>query len=63
AVRYVSTATHTGGPFMGVEAAGARIRVDEISIFRIEAGRIAEQWCLNDDLAFDKQLRSVAPSE
>ncbi len=48
---------------MGVEAAGARIRVDEISIFRIEAGRIAEQWCLNDDLAFDKQLRSVAPSE
>ena len=32
------------------------MRVDEISIFRIEDGRIAEQWCLNDDLAFFKQI-------
>ena len=60
AVRYVSTATHTGSPFLGVPAAGARIRVDEMSIFRVEAKLVAEQWCLNDDLAFEKQLRAVA---
>jgi predicted ester cyclase len=60
AVRYVSTATHTGVPFLGVPAAGARIRVDEMSIFRVEAGLVAEQWCLNDDLAFEKQLRAGA---
>ena len=60
AVRYVSTATHTGAPFLGVTAAGARIRVDEMSIFRAEAGRVAEQWCLNDDLAFAAQLRAGA---
>ncbi|MBL6454306.1 ester cyclase [Belnapia sp. T6] len=60
AVRYVSTATHTGAPFLGAAASGARIRVDEMSIFRIEAGLVAEQWCLNDDLAFEKQLRAGA---
>ena len=38
---------------------GARVRVDELSIFRIADGRIAEQWCLNDDLAFFKQLDSA----
>ena len=37
---------------------GRAINVDEISIFRIENGRVAEQWCLNDDLAFDKQTIS-----
>ena len=31
-----------------------------MSIFRIEAGLVAEQWCLNDDLAFEKQLRAAA---
>jgi predicted ester cyclase len=60
AVRYVSTATHTGTPFLGVAAAGARIAVDELSIFRVAAGRVAEQWCLNDDLAFERQLRAGA---
>ncbi len=54
-VRYVSTGTQTG-PFLDRPPSGARVRVDEISIFRIADGRIAEQWCLNDDLAFFKQL-------
>ena len=55
AVRYVSTGTQDGA-FLGRPPSGARVRVDEISIFRIADGRIAEQWCLNDDLAFFKQI-------
>ena len=56
AVRYYSTGTHLG-PFGTRPASGHRLRVDELSIFRIAGGRVAEQWCLNDDLAFDNQLR------
>lgn len=55
AVRYVSTGTQQG-PFLGRPPCGAAVRVDELSIFRIADGRIAEQWCLNDDLAFFRQL-------
>lgn len=54
-VRYVSTGTQDGA-FLGRLPSGARVRVDEISIFRIADGRIAEQWCLVDDLALFKQL-------
>ncbi len=56
AVRYHSTGTHLG-TFGTRPASGHRLRIDELSIFRIAGGRVAEQWCLNDDLAFDKQLR------
>lgn len=56
AVRYHSTGTHLGA-FAGVPASGRCIEVDEMSIFRIEDGRVVEQWCLNDDLAFGKQIR------
>lgn len=54
-VRYVSTGTQDGA-FLGRPPSGARVRVDEISIFRIADGRVAEQWCLNDDLAFFRQI-------
>lgn len=59
-VRYVSTGTQRGA-YLDRPPSGARVRVrvDEISIFRIADGRIAEQWCLNDDLAFFKQLDSA----
>lgn len=56
AVRYHSTGTHLGA-FAGLAASGRRIAVDELSIFRIKDGRVVEQWCLNDDLAFAKQIR------
>jgi predicted ester cyclase len=56
AVRYRSTGTNSG-VFGGRPPTGRRIAVDELSIFRIADGRIAEQWCLVDDTAFGKQLR------
>ena len=56
AVRYHSTGTNTG-VFGDRPPTGKRIAVDELSIFRISNGRVAEQWCLVDDLAMGKQLR------
>jgi len=56
AVRYFSTGTNTG-IFEGRAPTGQQIEVDELSIFRIADGRVVEQWCLNDDLAFGKQMR------
>lgn len=53
--RYVSTGTHRGR-FIGLEATGRKITIDEISIYRFEEGLVAEQWCLTDDLSLAKQL-------
>jgi predicted ester cyclase len=43
--RYVSTGLHTE-PFFDLAATGKRARFDEISIFRVHNGLVAEQWCL-----------------
>ena len=48
--RYTSTGTHLGS-YAGVSPTGHRMELDEISIFRIEAGRVVEQWCLSDDIS------------
>ena len=53
--RYVSSGTH-GGPYGGVPATGRRVEIDEISIYRIAEGKVAEQWCLADNLALRAQL-------
>jgi len=59
ASRYVSTGTHQGA-FWGIEPTGRRIEIQEMSIFRIANGRIAEQWCMFDDLTRLQQL-GVSP--
>jgi predicted ester cyclase len=59
ASRYVSTGTHQGA-FWGLEPTGRHIEIQEMSIFRIADGRIAEQWCMFDDLARLQQL-GVSP--
>jgi len=53
--RYVSTGTHQGA-FWGIPPTGRRIEIHEISIFRCANGRIAEQWCMCDELARLQQL-------
>jgi predicted ester cyclase len=55
ASRYVSTGTHKG-PFWGIEPTGRHVEIEEISIFRIVGGRIAEQWCMFDELGRLQQL-------
>jgi steroid delta-isomerase-like uncharacterized protein len=55
ASRYVSTGTHQG-TFWGIAPTGRRIEIEEISIFGIAGGRVAEQWCMFDELARLQQL-------
>ncbi len=54
--RYVSTGTHRGD-FVGISPTGKRVQFEEMSIYRIETGRVVEQWCMADDLLFASQLR------
>jgi predicted ester cyclase len=41
---------------LGLEPTGRQIEIDEISIFRVENGKVAEQWCLVDYLTLMRQL-------
>lgn len=45
--RYVSTGVHKG-PFFDLAPTGKNVRLNEISIFHVRDGLIAEQWCLTD---------------
>lgn len=56
--RYTSRGTHRG-PFWGLPPTGRPVTVPEISIFRIAKGRIAEQWCLLDELGRMEQLGAI----
>jgi predicted ester cyclase len=53
--RYVSTGVHTG-PFIGIAPTGRHIRLDEISIYRLQDCLVVEQWCLTDETLV-RQLR------
>lgn len=54
-VRLVSSATQSG-PFMGLPPTGRRYTIEEIHIFRIEDGRVAEHWHQLDGLGLLRQL-------
>jgi hypothetical protein len=55
--RYLSSGTHQG-EYLGISATGRKIEFEEISIYRIEANRVVEQWCLGDDMHCIAQLTS-----
>jgi len=55
AIHYVSSGTNQG-PWLGEPASGNTVQVNEISIFRIDDGRIAEQWLLPDMSSMQQQL-------
>ena len=55
AVRLTSTATQTGD-FMGMPPTGAGYTIEEIHLFRISDGRIAEHWHQGDMLGMMRQL-------
>jgi predicted ester cyclase len=46
--RYVSAGVHKE-PFFDLAPTGKHARFDEISIFRVRNGLVAEQWCLIRD--------------
>jgi steroid delta-isomerase-like uncharacterized protein len=54
-IQYISTGTNQGR-WLGNSPTGRRIQINEVSIFRIEDGRIAEQWLLPDLFSMQRQL-------
>ncbi len=54
-VRLVLEGTHKG-PLFGQEATGKRFSVNAINIYRLENGRIAETWQLQDIAGFMSQI-------
>ncbi len=59
AVRLVSSAVHSG-TFMGIPPTGRRYTIEEIHIFRLVDGRVAEHWHQMDSLGMLQQL-GVSP--
>ncbi len=55
AVRLVASAVHSG-TFMGMPATGRRYSIEEIHVFRVADGRVAEHWHQMDALAMLRQL-------
>jgi steroid delta-isomerase-like uncharacterized protein len=59
AVRLIASGVHSG-TFMGMPASGKRYSIEEIHIFRIADGRVAEHWHQFDSLGMLRQL-GLAP--
>lgn len=55
-VRFVCTGTHQG-VFQGIAPSGNKIEFEEISIFRVDNGKIAEQWGVFDSFKMMQQLK------
>jgi predicted ester cyclase len=58
-IRITSTGTQLG-EFAGIAPTGRKIRIDEIHIFRLEAGKVVEQWGMPDVHGLLEQLGSPA---
>ena len=56
AARMTTGARHTG-PFMGIEPTGRRYSIDEIHVFRIRDGKLAEHWHAFDTAGLMAQLQ------
>jgi predicted ester cyclase len=57
AARFTSRGTNTGD-FLGNPPTGARVEISEVAIFRLEDGKIAEQWVYPDILSLQRQLNA-----
>jgi steroid delta-isomerase-like uncharacterized protein len=58
AVRLTWNATHQGR-YAGVDPTGRAVEVNGMTVFRIEDGKIAEQWIEQDVLALHRQIGAV----
>ena len=61
AVRWSGQVTHEG-PFHGIPATGKRIAVSGVNLYRIEDGRIAQEWEQMDSLGMLAQLGVLPPA-
>jgi steroid delta-isomerase-like uncharacterized protein len=60
-VRWTGTGHHTG-EVNGIPPSGKAVRVDAISIHRLQDGKIAETWEVWDTLGFLRQI-GVVPAQ
>jgi predicted ester cyclase len=58
AARWSSRATHLG-EYLGVPPTGNQVEFTGISVYRIEGGRIAESWTVEDELGLMRQIGAV----
>jgi len=56
--RWTSQATHQGD-YMGVPPTGKQVEFTGISVYRIEGGKIAESWTIEDELSLMRQIGAV----
>ena len=56
--RWLGTGTHRG-ELMGIDPTGKPISVEAISVFRVENGKIAEEWTVWDALGLLQQVGAV----
>jgi len=54
--RYIERGTLTGDPFLGIEPAGQRYAKPGTTVYRVESGRLAESWGVEDTLGWFRQL-------
>jgi predicted ester cyclase len=59
--RWRARATHQG-EYMGIPPTGKEVEFTGISVYRIEAGKIAESWNEEDELGLMRQIGVVAES-
>jgi predicted ester cyclase len=58
AARWTARATHLG-EYAGVAPTGREVEFAGISVYRIEGGRIAESWTVEDELGLMRQIGAV----
>ena len=54
-----TTATHTGGDWLGLPPSGNKLEFDVVDMFRIEGDLIAEHWDVADTYKLFSQLGKV----
>jgi predicted ester cyclase len=60
--RWRSRATHQGD-YMGIAPAGKEVEFTGISVYRIEEGKIAESWSVEDQLGLMRQIGAIPEPE
>lgn len=56
--RFISRGTHNGY-FIEIAPSGREVEIEEIAIFRIEDGKIAEQWGIFDGYKMMEQIGAI----
>jgi steroid delta-isomerase-like uncharacterized protein len=56
-IRFTSTGTQSG-EFQGIAPTGRKVTIQEVAIFRLEGGKIVEQWGMPDVHGLLEQLRA-----